>query len=210
MTNTYEEDIKESENVNNKDSAHGKTNMQNERVDCSNDVNETVENEEKTEKTLLKSFQTIGSHSSFLSSAIQSSINATNNNAVIDEIELTKSSHQNKNRKLAGFRQQFNILTWKNLILSKRNKCGLITEIFCPFFILLLLIIIRYFVDATQINDQSFIPKNVLDVFPITNATNSTLLLYYPNNTFIESIMKQAVSIIKQHKPYLNVTGKCK
>jgi hypothetical protein len=108
-------------------------------------------------------------------------------------------------RKLAGFWQQFAILSWKNLILSRRNVCGLITEIACPIFIVIILVVIRYFVDASRYDDQTNGLYNVLDIFPLSNTTKQ--LLYYPNNTFIRGIVDNAVAIIKTRKPAFTPTG---
>ena len=109
-------------------------------------------------------------------------------------------------RKIAGVWRQFSILLWKNLILSKRNVCGLVTEILCPLLVIIILIIIRYFVDITQYTDQSNGLYNVLDLLQLTrNSTN--LLLYYPNTTLIKDIITQAVMLIKQRKPFFNLTS---
>jgi hypothetical protein len=106
-----------------------------------------------------------------------------------------------KNRKLAGFWRQLWILTWKNLILSKRNICGLISEILCPLFIVALLIIIRYYVTATQSYDQINALYNVLDIMPVTNTTNTTTILYYPNSSAIELIMNYSIQLLNSRKP---------
>ena len=117
----------------------------------------------------------------------------------------SKSSVIIQNRKLAGFWNQLAILTWKNLILTKRNMCGLLTEILCPLFIIALLIIIRYFVTAKQSYDETNALYNVIDIMPITNKTNATLLLYYPNNSLIQTIVTNAVSIIRLRKPSMRL-----
>ena len=125
----------------------------------------------------------------------------------LKEDQKSVKSLISRDREIAGFRQQFLILSWKNLILSKRSLCGLITEIVVPILTVFILLVLRYFVDATQYTDQSNAPYNVLDLFPITtNTSNTTMLLYYPNNVFIRGIVNQTVSLIKLRKPFFNVT----
>ena len=110
-----------------------------------------------------------------------------------------------KYRKAASTWKQLGILTWKNLVLSKRNLCGLLTEIICPIFIMALLLLIRYFVTAVSISDQQNRAANVLDLFPLSNGT--ILVYYYPNSIFIQNTVTQAFSLIKSRKPFLNATS---
>ena len=129
-------------------------------------------------------------------------IKVTNSSSPVVRKEKKQSTQAN--RKVAGFWKQLGILTWKNLALSRRNICGLLTEILCPLFIIVLLIIIRYFVTVTAVSDQNNRVTNVLDALPITNNTNATLLLYYPNTTFIKNIISNAALLIKTRKPFFN------
>ena len=126
-------------------------------------------------------------------------------------LDLNKLSNRiNENRRIAGIWKQFSILTWKNLILSRRNACGLVTEILCPLIVILILIVIRYFVDVTQYEDQANASNNVLDLLPITpnSTSNASLLLYYPNTPIVYNIITNAVSLIKLRKPYFNASSK--
>ena len=115
-----------------------------------------------------------------------------------------------KNRQLAGFWGQLRILTWKNLILSKRSLCGLLIEILCPLFIVALLIVIRYFVTAIQNYDQVNDLYNVLDIMPVTNTTNTTTILFYPNNSAIELILNYSIQLINLRKPFVQFTRQFK
>jgi hypothetical protein len=109
-------------------------------------------------------------------------------------------SIENKNR-IAGFFKQIRILLWKNYILSKRNKIGLNSELLAPICMLLILLIIRIAVSVDYNKEQNFDSKNVLDYF---NNSNRDLVLYYPNNTFIESIVNRGMEFIKKKHSWFN------
>lgn len=163
---------------------------------------------------IVASRESIVSNGSLNTSKIKRNSLITNEkNKSLSDAELGLDQRSNKSlikkdREIAGFSKQFAILSWKNLILSKRNVCGLVTEILCPIFTIVILLVIRYFVDASIYTDQSNTAYNVLDLFPITiNTTNTTMLLYYPNNAFIQGIINQSVALIKLRKPFFNVTG---
>ena len=117
-----------------------------------------------------------------------------------DEIDMeifsTNESESIKNNKrIAGLFKQIRILLWKNYILSKRNKVGLISELFAPIFMLLILLIIRIAVSVEYNEEQRFDPNFVLDSF---NNSNRNLVLFYPNNSIIESIVNRGMDFIKQ------------
>jgi hypothetical protein len=117
------------------------------------------------------------------------------------EATIDKKKHQ-----IVGYFGQLRILTWKNLILSKRNLCGLLSEILLPIILVAFLILIRYFVDVVRNNDQITPTSNVIDLIPFRNQ--SRLLLYYPDNAFIEGIVSGAAALINLRKPLFNITGK--
>ncbi len=51
---------------------------------------------------------------------------------VFSQSTLNDKPIERNNFKVASFFQQLRILSWKNLILSKRSKKGLISEIIIP------------------------------------------------------------------------------
>ena len=170
-------------------------------------------NEPIVVRPIISSRNSIVSNGSFSNRLAKSRSNSVVPNEKNKSLESLKEDQKSvkslisRDREIAGFRQQFLILSWKNLILSKRSLCGLITEIVVPILTVFILLVLRYFVDATQYTDQSNAPYNVLDLFPITtNTSNTTMLLYYPNNVFIRGIVNQTVSLIKLRKPFFNVT----
>jgi hypothetical protein len=121
-----------------------------------------------------------------------------------DTNQIDKSLRKNTNeRKMVGFGGQLRILLWKNWILSKRNTCGLISEILVPIFIILFLILMRYLIDVIQYGDQINRASNVIDLFMSPNAPNKTgkTIMYYPNNSLIQSIVVGAVGLIQYRTP---------
>lgn len=114
-----------------------------------------------------------------------------------------------KERKVVGFFRQFLILFWKNWVLFKRNIAGTITEICVSLIFVLILLILRFFVDSTKVNEQSAINNPNFNVLSLINATtNRTLLMYYPNHPFIEGIVTNAYNLIKTQKPVFQVSSK--
>ena len=129
----------------------------------------------------------------------------------IDTIPVTQNEFESENRKIASTVKQqvyginFQIITWKNFILSQRNLFNLFAEIFGHVLVIITLLVIRYFTHAVKYQEKSNDLSNVFDLFP---ETNKTILLYYPNNTFIEDIISQVINLIKKRKSFSNITGK--
>nr|QUF59430.1 ATP-binding cassette transporter Abca3-like2 [Brachionus angularis] len=112
-----------------------------------------------------------------------------------------------KDRKVVGFFRQTLILLWKNGILFKRNVSGTLVEILVSLLFVFILIFLRFFVDSTKYNEQSFVSnpiRNVLDAVNVT--TKRSLILYYPNNSFVQEIVTNAYYFIKKQKPNFNAT----
>ncbi len=98
-------------------------------------------------------------------------------------------------KKIVGFGGQLRILLWKNLILSKRNTCGLISEVILPIALIIFLILMRYLVDVIHFNDQINRALNVVEQVPAN--TSRTVVMFYPNNSFIENIVVNAVDLMQ-------------
>jgi hypothetical protein len=136
---------------------------------------------------------------------VTSTSSKTNNDDALLKNQPVVGNRVNECRKIAGVWKQFYILLWKNFILSKRNLCGLFTELLCPLVAIIILIIIRYFVDITQYSDQSNGLNNVLDLLRLTKNSGN-LLLYYPNTTLAKSVVEEAVMLIQKVKSF-NITS---
>lgn len=110
-----------------------------------------------------------------------------------------------KERKVVGFFRQFLILLWKNWVLFKRNIAGTVTEICVSLLFVFILLILRFFVDSTKIQEQSATTNPTINVLSQINATtNRTYLMYYPNNAFIQGIVTNAYNLIVSYKPNFN------
>lgn len=106
--------------------------------------------------------------------------------------------------KLAGFFRQLKILLWKNSLLFQRKKLATLSEILLALSFISMLLIIRYFVEKVYIPDQTNPVYNAIDYFQVISGKN--LILFYPNNPFIERIVSNAYEIIKARKNWLNAT----
>ena len=119
-----------------------------------------------------------------------------------------KSSSDPPTRKVVGIFRQIVILLWKNSILFRRNISGTLAEILAAFIFLFILLLIRFFADSTKINDQSYIKNPTFNLLSAINATtNRELIMYYPNNTFVEELVTNAYQLIKSRKPNFNATS---
>jgi hypothetical protein len=107
-------------------------------------------------------------------------------------------------RKIVGFGGQLRILLWKNWILSKRNTCGLISEVILPIALIIFLILMRYLIDVLKYYDQVNPTASVINLAPL-NTTGKTIF-YYPDNVFIRNAVNNAVSVMQLDRPY-NFTG---
>ena len=130
----------------------------------------------------------------------------------VDMQVFSQSSHNDKpfernNFKVAGFFQQLKILSWKNLILSKRSKKGLISEIFIPLFLLIILVVIRDLVSIEYVKAKDPPAKNIFNYFDDKNITARNLILYYPNSSLVQDIIKRGVDIIKLNNSKFNATS---
>ena len=108
------------------------------------------------------------------------------------------ASIESKTKRIVGFFIQIKILSWKNYILSKRDKKGLISEIMAPIGMLLILLIIRISVSVEYKKEQDFDLKDVLDNF--TRLPDRNLILFYPNNSFVEKLVYRGINFIENSK----------
>ena len=114
------------------------------------------------------------------------------------------SEYAVKQRKVVGVFRQTLILFWKNSLLFRRNISGTIAEILVAFIFVLILLLLRYFIDTPHYQDQTNtnLSNPVLNVASFVNDTSGRYnILYYPNNDFISDIMKRAKDLIIQANP---------
>ena len=114
------------------------------------------------------------------------------------------SEYAVKQRKVVGVFRQTLILFWKNSLLFRRNISGTIAEILVAFIFVLILLLLRYFIDTPHYQDQTNtnLSNPVLNVASFVNDTSGRYnILYYPNNDFISDIMNRAKELIIQANP---------
>ena len=111
-------------------------------------------------------------------------------------------------RKVVGFFRQSVILFWKNGLLFRRNISGTIAEIFVALLFLLILVFMRFFVDSNKYEDQNSTTNPLKYLMTTINVTsNRNLIMYYPNNAYIQGIVENAYQMIKLIVPAFNATG---
>lgn len=111
-------------------------------------------------------------------------------------------------RKVVGFFRQSVILFWKNGLLFRRNISGTIAEIFVALLFLLILVFMRFFVDSNKYEDQNSTTNPLRYLMTTINVTsNRNLIMYYPNNAYIQGIVENAYQMIKLIVPAFNATG---
>jgi hypothetical protein len=98
-------------------------------------------------------------------------------------------------RKLAGFFKQIQILFWKNGKLFLRNKLGTFGELIMAFIFILMLLIIRYFVDSQAVAAKTDTTNPLLPVLASFRPTRGkNVVLYYPNNDFIRGLVNATMA----------------
>jgi hypothetical protein len=127
---------------------------------------------------------------------------------VFSQSTLNDKPIERNNFKVASFFQQLRILSWKNLILSKRSKKGLISEIIIPMFLLVILVVIRILVSIEYVKAKNPSAKSVFSYFDDKNITERNLIYYYPESTIVENIIKRGVDIIKLKNTQFNPKSK--
>lgn len=92
-------------------------------------------------------------------------------------------------RKQAGFLVQTRVILWKNLLLYKRNKCGIAFEcIFLSFSLVLLLLAYNAFEVHHELKVYD---KQLLDLTS-ERFTRDLDVYYYPKNEFIRGLVRRA------------------
>lgn len=126
----------------------------------------------------------------------------------LEETEVPKDD-KNKNNKpsyhVVGVFKQVLILLWKNWIVFRRHKLAIFVEIFATYIFVLILFLLRYFIDSTQYKDQTLSTYNVLSL--VNDSSGRSVLYYYPNNAFLQTVVQDAVNLINAQKSAFNPTG---
>ena len=116
----------------------------------------------------------------------------------------------NRAYKIAGLARQVYILSWKNFVLARRNYVGTLLEVVCPFIFIAFMVIIRYFIERFKYDDEfmSVPPTQTSDILNLFNRTEGRdLVLFYPNNDLIKTLVDNAVVFIRLYNPGFTPTG---
>lgn len=111
--------------------------------------------------------------------------------------QQTKMETVKRERKLAGFWTQTRVILFKNLLLYKRNKLGIVFELIFIAFSLIILLLAYYSFDKT-FPSQNYPKKNqnspIASLLPLGYYYNmrGSNVYYYPGNKFVEVLVKRA------------------
>lgn len=101
---------------------------------------------------------------------------------------------------------QFLILTWKNILIIKRNPTGPIVEFFLSLFFISFILILRNYVEIIFYSPISNPTYDIIDFFHKTASQD--LILFYPNTSLVQNIVFRAFRVIKSQKFWLHLTSK--
>lgn len=114
-----------------------------------------------------------------------------------------------EHHKVVGVLAQIRILLWKNRLLFQRNTAGTLAEILAALVFALILLLLRFFVDSAQFFDQnatSTVSRSILS--NVNTSTNRSLIMFYPNNPFVQTIVTNAYTAIQSQSSRFNATSK--
>ena len=105
-------------------------------------------------------------------------------------------------RQIAGAWKQFTILSWKNFILLKRNKLGTLAECLVAVCFIFMIFMNRQLTDIERLSTKN-VNNDSVDVISKINISNkTTTVYYYPNNSFVLSIVKNTMQLIQNRRPF--------
>jgi hypothetical protein len=107
-----------------------------------------------------------------------------------------------KRKKIPEYLRQIFIISWKNLLLLRQNKKGLICEIvFSSLFTVTFFVLV--FNSLTSFTNET--RTSTSDVLTQLFSKTTQFYYYYPNNSFIESIANKSLNIMQKTSPMLNL-----
>lgn len=101
---------------------------------------------------------------------------------------------------------QFIILTWKNILIIKRNPIGPFVEIFLSLIFISFILILRNFVEIIFYSPISNPTYDIIDFFHKTASQD--LILFYPNTPLVQNIVFRAFRVIRSQKFWLHLSSK--
>jgi hypothetical protein len=109
--------------------------------------------------------------------------------------------------KIANLFKQVLILMGKNFIMFRRNLVATLVEIICPILFLLILFIMRYFVEKIMYPQQYNMARSYrsLILSPLSSTQSKqpkqsrNLVLFYPNTSFIQDLVNKTVQSLAEY-----------
>jgi hypothetical protein len=107
--------------------------------------------------------------------------------------------------KIANLFKQVLILMGKNFIMFRRNLVATLVEIICPILFLLILFIMRYFVEKIMYPQQYNMARSYrsLILSPLSTSKqpkqSRNLVLFYPNTSFIQDLVNKTVQSLAEY-----------
>jgi len=125
-------------------------------------------------------------------------------------------------RRVVGLFWQILILTKKNFLLARRNVVGTLGEILVAILFVIIILLMRYITDVASFSDQTNIPTNSSSSSPATNFNRINyvvrnvnlskdfipIIYFYPDNSFVKNLTRDAIKIIEAQQPLFNATSK--
>lgn len=110
-----------------------------------------------------------------------------------------------QNRKIAGFFRQIQIISWKNLLLYRKNITGLLSEVIFSCLFTLIFVILVYYSRPQYKQKKEFVSSKPVQNFFNDEIFNTTDFYYYPNNQFIQELVFNSSQIILEKNFYLKL-----
>jgi hypothetical protein len=115
---------------------------------------------------------------------------------------------------MSGFLKQIMIICWKNIVLFRRNKFSFVCELlFSSLFTFIFVILVYYssptFTSKTPVAMENVLKKDRDNTWAMSSTDKDFLgsfyIYYYPNNTFVENVMKSASDLLYQYQTAMTI-----
>ena len=108
-----------------------------------------------------------------------------------------------KQRKIAGFWKQTQIIFWKNMLLYSKNIIGIIFELVAPLLLLSVLLLDLVWISKSKLKERISYKKINVTAFDFGSGSNK-LIYYYPNTNLTTSLIQ---NVYKQLSTNLFLKG---
>ncbi len=98
-----------------------------------------------------------------------------------------------KQRKIAGFWKQTQIIFWKNMLLYSKNIIGIIFELVAPLLLLSVLILVLVWISKSEFRERISYKKTNVTAFIKYHdygSGSNKLIYYYPNTNLTTSLIQ--------------------